>query len=229
MLLLPQARLHPLLPPPPKPPHSLSKKIVMRMRKTLTFIHNNIEIPSTFSDLSTDILPNLVTILRHNTPPSIPQHRIKVVEKKLLAEISKRASLTPKRRLILFTYTSHLLNHLQLDQILRDKQTIALLPASHSNLSPPIITFKTDRTLGSLVYNYANHRSQSYSSVEICSKAACSCSNPALAPYRNSQGHVSTINLGRISNTALRVILTYGFKFRLAPPDIDHSSLAHDI
>jgi hypothetical protein len=219
----------PVPPAPPKPPHTLSKNIVMRMRKTLTFIHNNIEIPSTFSDLSTDILPNLVTILRHNTPPSIPQHGIKVVEKKLLAEISKRASLTPKRRLILFTYTSHLLNHLQLDQILRDKQTIALLPASHSNLSPPIITFKTDRTLGSLVYNYAIHRSQSYSSVEICSKAACSCSNPALAPYRNSQGHVSTTNLGIISNTALRNILACGSKLSLTPPDIDHSSLAHDI
>ena len=231
----PPLSLIPAAGPPPLPrlsniaqtllaaPCNLNHADVKHYQKMLNSFNNNINVKTTFTSIASTDLTNLLIVLHHHPPKTIPHFRITDLSGKISFQYVKRAPIPPppKRKLILFLYSSRLLDDLHLDTFLRDPTTIGLLPPALITMPPPLVTFKTDRTLGSRVFNYNQHRFLSFEEVVKLSQSPCTCSHLSCSKYRGAHDHISTTDLSIINHTNTRSILALGTKFRPTPSEVN--------
>ena len=103
---------------------------------------------------------------------------------------------------------------LDLKKLLYSQDNISLFPKT---LKYPTATYKLDRALGSMIYNYRQFTQEV--SLEQIEKLPCPCNLPEYVGYKDTfHGHVCTGNLDVVKDIELRSILGRGSKFRFFKP-----------
>jgi len=137
---------------------------------------------------------------------------------------------TPKKDTdcIIFNFSSKALDHINLNSIVRDTRVQSFLPNNIIPFCPLKVYYKYDLPLGRRICNYSNFlKNLDSSQIRSILDGSCSCTNsPFLYPPR---GHVLTGNLGIVADDDLRLLMSYGTKYRepvyLSASDLSNSLL----
>ena len=114
---------------------------------------------------------------------------------------------------IIFNFSSKALDHINLNSIIRDTRVQSLLPDNIIPFCPLKVYYKYDLPLGRRICNYSSFL-KNLDSPQIRSilDSSCSCtSSPFLYEPR---GHVLTGNLDIVTDDSLRLLMSYGTKYR---------------
>jgi hypothetical protein len=112
------------------------------------------------------------------------------------------------------------IDFIDLQSIFRgDKNIIDSIPKYFKNTEPPIICYKYNKPIRSIILNYNKIVSDLNIDINITDSCDCSSSKFCYSPV----GHVITGNFDIIKDKRLRNLLTKGPKFRL-PSTIDFNS-----
>ena len=132
---------------------------------------------------------------------------------------------------ILFQFSSKALDMLEMNSVIKDTRIQSLLPDIIKPFCPLKVYYKYDIPIGRRIFNY-NSFLKNLDNMQIINiiNKDCSCSH---SPYiYEPHRHVITGNLDIIPDENLRLLLSYGTKFReptyLLPDDL-FTSLSNDI
>ena len=111
------------------------------------------------------------------------------------------------------------IDFIDLQSIFRDKNIINSIPKYFKNTEPPIICYKYNKPIRSIIFNYNKIVSDLNIDENVPDSCDCTSSKFCYSPV----GHVITGNFDIIKDKRLRNLLTKGPKFRL-PSIIDFNS-----
>ena len=124
-----------------------------------------------------------------------------------------------KRSFLKIPFINKGIDFIDLQSIFRDTNVIDSIPNYFKNTEPPIICYKYNKPIRSIIFNYNKIVSDLKIEENLPDTCDCASSKFCYSPV----GHVITGNFDIIKDKRLRVLLTKGPKFRL-PSVIDFDS-----